>query len=530
MKTRLSSPLQTTRPPGAMRGAATTWATLLVALLLLLLGGKTTSAQTINGLDYTVNADNTVTITGSDCGSGVVVIPPMIAGLPVTSIGAGAFFDCTVLTSVTIPNSVTNIGDYAFEGCSGLTAILVDALNGAYSGVGGVLFNRKQTLLVAYPGGKLGDYIVPSRVTSIGVNAFFSCFGLTSVTIPSSVRFIGAHAFESCSGLTSVTIPSNVTAIGAYAFSSCSGLTSLTIGTTPGSVTAIGVDAFEGCSGLTSVTIPSSVTSIGARAFSGCYGLTAILVDALNPAYSGVGGVLFNRNQSLVVAYPAGKSGAYIVPSSVTAIGDSAFFHCSGLTSVTIPSSATLIGDNAFFGCSGLTGFIIPSSVTAIGANAFFSCNGLTSVTIPSSVIAIGVGAFAYCPNLRAAQFGGNALTGSSSVFDSTPATVFYLPGTTGWSSSFGGAPTAVWQLPAPVILPPRANTTNGFGFTISWATNATIVVEASSTLASSSWSPISTNTISFSSGPGVAFGGWLHFNDPQWTSYPNRFYRVRQQ
>ncbi|MGL6193684.1 MAG: protein kinase domain-containing protein [Thermoguttaceae bacterium] len=142
-----------------------------------------------------------------------VVIPRIIEGLPVTTIGYRAFSYCSGLTSVTIPDSVTTIGDGAFSSCSGLTSVTI-----------------------------------PDSVTTIGDRAFSYCSGLTSVTIPDSVTTIGDRAFCSCRGLTSVTIPDSVTTIGDGAFSSCSGLTSVTI---PDSVTTIGNRAFNGCSGLT---------------------------------------------------------------------------------------------------------------------------------------------------------------------------------------------------------------------------------------------------------------------------------------
>ena len=147
----------------------------------------------------------------------------------VTSIGVGAFFDCTGLTSITIPNSVTSIGDGAFEWCTGLTSITI-----------------------------------PNSVTSIEGWAFNVCTGLTSITIPNSVKSIGDGAFEYCAGLTSITIPNSVTSIGYRAFYDCTGLTSITLGN---SVTSIGYEAFYKCTGLTSITIPNSVTSIGRGAF-----------------------------------------------------------------------------------------------------------------------------------------------------------------------------------------------------------------------------------------------------------------------
>ena len=195
------------------------------------------------------------------------------------------------------------------------------------------------------------------------IKAFYSCSGLTSVTIPNSVTSIGISAFMYCSGLTSVTIPNSVTSIGNDIFYGCKGLTSVTI---PNSVTSIEYGAFNGCSGLTSVTIPNSVTSIGELAFYLCTGLTSVTI-----------------------------------PNSVTSIGQSAFEGCSGLTSVTIPNSVTSIGWYAFSGCSGLTSITIPNSVTSIGKSAFSGCSSLTSVTIGNSVTSIGDYAFRYCSKLE---------------------------------------------------------------------------------------------------------------------------------
>jgi len=181
-----------------------------------------------------------------------------------------------------------------------------------------------------------------------------------------------------------------VTAIGDGAFSGRDSLTNVTI---PFSVTSIGDGAFWGCSSLTSVTIPSSVTSIGHEAFDGCSSLTGISVDSRNPAYASIDGVLFDKNIQILISYPQGRNQrTYVIPSSVTAIGEGAFRYCS-LTSVTIPSSVTAIGRVAFAECRSLTNVTIPSSVTAIGIYAFAYCSSLTSVTL-SRRTSVGEDAF----------------------------------------------------------------------------------------------------------------------------------------
>ena len=165
----------------------------------------------------------------------------------VTSIGRDAFYVCSGLTSVTIPNSVTSIGYEAFEGCIGLKKVIVKDI-AAWCGI---KFDYYDSNPLYY-----AKHIYSDEDTEI-----------TNLIIPNSVTSIGSYAFDGCSGLTSVTIPNSVTSIGNYAFSGCSGLTSVTI---PNSVTSIGAEAFRACSGLTSVTIPNSVTSIGGYVFSGC--------------------------------------------------------------------------------------------------------------------------------------------------------------------------------------------------------------------------------------------------------------------
>ena len=265
---------------------------------------------------YSVS-DSQATITGY-AGIGVAVkVPSVMDGIPVVKVGNGnaSIFgsgDFTV-TSITIPESVMSIGDYAFYGCTSLASFTVDAGNLSYSSVDGVLFNKLQTVLIQYPVGGLNE----------------------SYVIPDSVISIAGGAFAVCSTVASVTIPDSVTSIGDYAF-------------------------YE-CTSLANVSIRKSVTSIGENAFASCTSLTSITVDEGSSNFSSVDGVLFNKLQTLLVQYPAKKSGdSYTIPDSVTSIEMLAFNGCTSLASIIIRDSVTSIGDYAFYDCTSLASVTLP--------------------------------------------------------------------------------------------------------------------------------------------------------------------------
>ena len=257
---------------------------LILAAGLLAPARLLADTETVGGIVWTYRIVRGTAVLGTGSSSqpavptataGSLSIPSTLGGAPVTSIGQYAFYNCSGLTSVTIPEGVTSIENFAFYNCSGLTNVTI-----------------------------------PESVTSIRQLAFFGCSGLTSVTISEGVTSIGTKAFQNCSGLTSVTIPASVTSIGDYAFYNCSGLTSVTI---PAGVTSIGGSAFSGCSGLTSVTIPASVTSIGSNAFDGCSGylltLKTIGLDSQTlsgAALSGCSKVVCPRSVRFAVAAAVG--------------------------------------------------------------------------------------------------------------------------------------------------------------------------------------------------------------------------------
>ena len=291
------------------------------------------------------------------------------------------FIGCRSLTSLVIPDSVTNIGDYAFWNCRSLT-----------------------------------DIVIPDGVTSIGKCAFEGCSALSSVVIPDSVSCIGFGAFENCSSLHSVVIPDSVTSIGESAFYDCESLSSLVI---PDSVASIGDNAFSGCSSLSSVVIPESVVNLNGNPFCRWDGE----LKCLSPYFIYDNKVLFDKDKSKIIAFRDKNTTSYVIPDSVTHIGESAFRHCSSLSSLVLPDSVTSIGDRAFEDCSSLKSLVLPDSVTSIGDNAFSDCSSLSSLVLPDGVTSIGDRAFYYCSSLRSivipnsvTSIGDNAFCGCSSL------------------------------------------------------------------------------------------------------------------
>jgi len=323
--------------------------------LLLCLGFATTATAQFN---YSVKSDTAVTITGYTGPAGPIVIPDTInvsgSMLPVTGIADYAF-SSTPITSATIPAGVTSIGAAPFAYCTSLTSITVASLNPAYTSVGGVLFDKNQTLLIQYPAGNTGtSYTIPSSVSRIGTDAFMEASKLSVVSIPAGLNTIDADAFEWCTSLSGVTIPNSVTHIGVYAFYSCA---------------------------MTGISLSASATDLGYQCFGDCRNLTSITVDPMNPVYSSSNGVLFDKNQTVLKQCPSGFSGSYTIPATVITIDPDAFYYCTKVTGITISGSVTTIGNSAFTNTK-ITTINIPASVTSIGEEVFYACANLASITV----------------------------------------------------------------------------------------------------------------------------------------------------
>ncbi len=273
---------------------------------------------------YTLDSSNVATIVEYFGQEESLTVPSSIEGYPVKTIGYHAFENGYNLTTVTLPDSVEIIDSDSFGVCESLAEILVAPDNPVFTQIDGVLFNKTDKTLIAYPVKKKGkSYSVPAEIKSIGKHAFLRCDNLTSITLPEGLETISDYAFDNCRK-------------------------------------------------LTKVTLPNSIETIGSNPFANCESLSKISVAPNNPVFTQIDGVLFNIVEEKLIAYPIGrKSKTYTVPAGIKSIGDDAFFGSEKLTSIMLPEELESIGDWAFSLCENLTSIMLPERLEYIGDDVF---------------------------------------------------------------------------------------------------------------------------------------------------------------
>ena len=354
---------------------------------------------------------------GDDCFAGCATLSSLTLPASIKTIGERAFANCTGLTSITLPEGLETIEDEAFIGCTGLTEIVFPA---SLKTMGNRIFKDCGNITKATLKGKaLGEdvFVGNSKLKDISYQGDIKDFiegSIRKKTLDYKIHFLDDSGNE----VDNLVVPSDVTEIKADSFANCPYLTQISL---PSSVTTIRDRAFKDCTGLTKVTIPSSVTFIGQNCFAGDANISEISL----PFFGGKAnenntlGYLFGNTVPALlekitltgcakVADSCFKDliniGEVALSSPIQEIGKSTF-QSSSLTKISLPSSLTKIGENAFYRCEDLTSIEIPSSVTEIGVSAFKNCLNLSSVIINSHVLTLGSEAFRNCSKLQEIVF-----------------------------------------------------------------------------------------------------------------------------
>ena len=385
-------------------------------------------AGDFDGFHWTLDDNGTLTITGSGDMPSLVYDPAwlkdhendikkVVVENGITSIGNSAFYLCTNLVSVNLPDSLTSIEDHAFCYCTSLAQIEL-----------------------------------PDSITSIGNSAFFGCTNLTLTNLPTDLTSIGQLAFYKCTNLALTELPDSLTSIKQQAFTDCTSLKQIKL---PANLISIKKETFSGCTSLTLVELPDSLISIEEKAFNGCTSLTSIeLPDSL----TAIGNNAFYQCTSLALTE---------LPDSLTMIGDYAFFMCSSLALTKLSDSLTAIGKNAFNGCSNLALTKLPENLASIGSFAFWYCTSLVSMELPDSLTLIEDYAFGGCTSLtEIIVTNTSAPTLGNKVFDACKAlrTIYVLAEATGYTAENNWPVDIIKFLTAPsfTVQPESADVTEG--------------------------------------------------------------------
>ena len=304
----------------------------------------------------------------------------------VVNIGEKAFARLDNLKNIDIPDSVTNITTLAFYRCNGLVSVQVP---GSVTAIKNGTFRECNNLK---------KVILNEGITGIEQYAFYDCELLEEISIPGTVTTVGNSAFYRCKNLKSIEIPEGVAKIEGSAFVFCSSLEQIKL---PQSLMSIGSGAFDNCTSLISVELPDNAI-ISSDTFRGCKNLSKIVLSDTNNNYIVKNGILYNKNMTRILCYPAGiKDTEFFVPDTVKTIGDFAFYGTKALESINIPDSVTNIGTDAFGECSGLKEVVIPDSVTSMGEAVFYKCTSLEKVKLSVNITSPNPAVFQYCSSLK---------------------------------------------------------------------------------------------------------------------------------
>lgn len=286
-------------------------------ILILYIGTQYGNTETKMDFTYYFTTDGTAVITGCNVENENIVIPADIDGVKVTAIGEGAFTNCYYIKTITIPSEVIRIETNAFSECRNLVKYDVDSKNDYYEAIDGVLYDKVEKKLIAYPAGNSAShYTIIDGTRIIASSAFSYCHNLMKVQMPQGIIEIEPTAFLGCSALAKINLPDSVTIIGKRAFEGCTSLSNIVI---PKNVIGIGECAFIS-SGLKNVILSDGIKYIGKEAFSGCTKMENISI-----------------------------------PESILAVGDYAFRDCTSLKTIVIPNSVEEIGEHSFYNCYNLT-------------------------------------------------------------------------------------------------------------------------------------------------------------------------------
>lgn len=356
-----------------------------------------------------------------------------------------------------------------------------------------------------------GDIIVPATLGSYAVGAVGRAAfkGLTNITGiafagGSTVTNLGPAAFQGCTALSVASLPGGTTVLPPGLFQDCTDLTVVGI---PSGVTDIGNAAFAECRNLTAITLPAGLASLGESVFLNCRSLTALAVPA---------GI---RSISGQLCYECRSLSSLELPSGTTNIGYAAFYNCLGLPDLTLPDNLVSIGRDAFHGCRGLTSLVLDAALASVGNEAFFGCENLQEVYFYGGAASLADGVFGACRALTGVYFVGaepGLATGAEMFTASGNPAVYYLAESGTWGTTFCGAEATAWT---PVMAGPGRVQDNAFEFTVSWAKNRSILVQASPSLETPVWGNVQSAAMSAD--------GTCSINDTNWVSQAARYYRV---